>query len=160
MFQSWKIVLLGLPCVLIAGCMPSEAGRYCNEVGCITRELESTGKDFGERLKYCRGNPDGAKALHAEVAKTANAIIKRGKALTPPDSTEGKALHKALQSYLETQDHIIRVDFGTIAYHVGQNRMSSIMPIINAAQKAEQAKAQELQAAQRAFARANNIYLQ
>jgi hypothetical protein len=160
MCKSWKVMLAVLPCLLAPlGCVPNEAVRYNNDVAGITRELEATGKEFGEKLRSSQGNAAKAKQLYDEAAKTTGAIIKRGKALTPPNTPEGKALHKALQSYLESQDQMIRVDFATIARYVGQNKMSAIPPIINAAQQQEQAQVQQLKSAQQSFAKANNIHL-
>jgi len=160
MSQSWKVVLVALPCLVAPlGCVPSEAVRYNNEVAGITRELQAAGKQFGDRLRSNLGNPAKAKELHDQIAKNGDTIIKRGKALTPPNTTEGKALHKALLSYMETEDHIIRVDFANVARYAGQNKMSAITPIIAAAHQQEQAKVQQLKSAQKAFAKANNIPL-
>jgi hypothetical protein len=160
MFKSWKVVVVALPCLLAPlGCVPSEAARYNNDVVDVARELEAAGKQFGEKLRANQGNPAKAQEIYTETAKNADAIIKRGKALTPPKTPEGKALHQALLSFLETQDHIIRVDCSNIARYVGQNKMSAIAPILQAAQQKEQAKVQQLKAAQKAFAKANNILL-
>jgi hypothetical protein len=161
MFKSWKIVLVALPCLLAPlGCVPTEAVKYNNDIVGVTRELETAGKQFGEKLRANQGNAAKAQEIYAETLKQGSATIKRGKALTPPNTPEGKALHQALQSYLESQDQIIRVDFANIARYIGQNKMSAIMPIVNAAQQLEQAKVQQLKTAQQAFAKANNITLQ
>ena len=157
--KSWKVALVALPCLLAPlGCVP-ESVRYNSAVTVITHELEAVGKQFGERLRENLGNPAKAKELHEQTVKDATAIIKRGKALTPPDTAEGKALHKALLSYLETEDRLIHVDFGSIALFAGQNKLSAAMPVMTAAQQQEQAKIQQLQSAQKAFAKANNISL-
>jgi hypothetical protein len=157
--KSWKVALVALPCLVAPlGCVP-EAVRYNSEVTVVTRELEAAGKQFGEKLRENLGNRAKAKELHEDTVKYATGIIKRGKALTPPNTTEGKALHKAFLSYLETQEQIIRVEFASIALYAGQNKLPEAMPTILRAQQQEQAKSQQLQAAQQAFAKANNIHL-
>jgi hypothetical protein len=159
MSKSWKIALAALLTVAAPGCKPNAAIQYNNEVAGATLELQAAGKQFGERLRPCFGNPARCKELHAETLQIANATIKKGRALTPPNTCEGKALHRAFQSYLDTEEQIIRADFATIARHAGQSNLTAMMPIINAAQRQEQAKAQQLKTAQQEFAKANNFTL-
>jgi hypothetical protein len=160
MSKSWKVVLVALPCILAPlGCVPSEAARYSNDVAGITRDLQAAGKQFGDKLQSNVGNPARAQELYDETAKSADSIIKRGRALAPPKTAEGKALHEALLSFLETEDQIIHGDFADIARYVGMNRVSAIMPIINAANQQEKAKVEKLKAAQQTFAKANKIIL-
>src|SRR5271170_3380989 len=91
MSQSWKVVLVALPCLLAPmGCVPNKAIKYNNDVADVTIELEAAGKYFGERLQPNLGNPAKVNELYAETAKKADRIIKRGKGLTPPNTTEGK----------------------------------------------------------------------
>ena len=160
MCKSWKVLLAILPCLLAPlGCVANEALQYNNDVAGVTRELQAAGKEFGEKLRSSQGNAAKSKQVYDEAAKNAATLIKRGKALTPPNTPEGKALHKALQSYLQTQDQIIRVDFANIARYVGQNKMYAIAPIIEAAQRQEQPKVEQLKSAQQAFAKAHNIHI-
>ena len=95
MCKSWKVVLVVLPCLLAPlGCVPKEAFRYNNDVAGITRDLQATGKQYGEKLRSNLGNPAKSRQLYEETVRNAEPILKRGRALTPPNTTEGKALHK------------------------------------------------------------------
>jgi len=159
MRRGWRVILAAIPCLVLAvGCAQQEAIKYNNEIATITKELEAMGKGFGDQLQQNRGNPAGLQAAHQDVMRRADVVFKRGRGLTPPNTTEGKAMHEAFLSYLDTEEHIVKVEFGTLVTQL--NNQGALQNTINRITQLENEKVGKLKGAQQNFAKANNIRLQ
>jgi hypothetical protein len=160
MLKSWKWALVALPClVAITGCSRA-AVKYNNEVVGITKELENIGKQLGEDLARNGGNQARLQQLQSDASSKITEITKRGRAITPPSSAEGQAMHKAFLSYLDTEDDIATNDLPKLATIFASARQPEIHAFFNQIEQKEQPKVNALKQAQKDFAKANNLKIQ
>ena len=156
MSRSQRLVFLALPCVaLLAGC--NEAAKFNQEIIDITQELEATGQEFGEQLSQYAGQRDKLLQLHTEAVRKVQEIVNRGKRLKVPRLKKAKELYQAFRRYLAMEERMVRVEFGGIAYDLGRGDRSRVYDTAMRLQKEELAEVKKIQAAQIAFAEANNL---
>jgi hypothetical protein len=163
MFKAFRPMLVAIPLVLLAttGCnSKAEAVKYNNALAGITKELEALGKSWGEDVGKNSDNPTKMKEIQSANAAKADDIFKRGRALTPPNTNEGKALHSAFLSYLDTEEEIIKTDFPMIINSIGKGNQSDVKAQFDRVSKKEDEKVKALKDAQQKFAQANGVKIQ
>jgi hypothetical protein len=159
MSKSRYLVLLAVPSlVLVVGC--SEAARYNNAIVGVAQELEASGRHYGEQLNQHAGNRAKIKELHAETVREVEDIVKRARKIQVPKLKKARELHQAFLHFLTVQERLVRNDFSSIGYEIGRGNRSSAFQTVMRLQKWEQAEIKKLQAAQKAFAEANNLTFQ
>jgi hypothetical protein len=156
----WKLLVVAAPCLALLGCARSQAVKYNNDVAQVTKDLEALGKTFGDDLARNAGNPTKQKEIHADATTKATAIIQRGRTLTPPNSTEAQALHKAFLDYLNTEEDIVKNDFPKIFTLLQQNNQAALQNLFNSISQKENARVDALKQAQQNFAKANGFKIQ
>jgi hypothetical protein len=162
MSKSWQRVLIAVPCLLaLVGCgRRNEAVKYNNAVAGITKELEAVAKSFDADFQRSLGDPVKSKALHADFANKAGAIIARGRAIVPPNTPEAQALHQAFLSYLDTEDDIIRNELARMLDMLSRGDQLGVQAAAQRVTQREQEKLNELKRAQAELAKANNFKIQ
>jgi hypothetical protein len=159
--RSWKLALVVIPCVaMMLACGGVAAVNYNNELAKVTKDLEVVSKDFDGELTRSAGDPAKLKEAHNAVMAKADTIIKRGRALTPPDTAEGKALHVEFMGFLDLQDEFVRVEYGNIVNALSTGDGAGVLAANNRIQQKSDEKLRTLKAAQQNFAKANNFKLQ
>jgi len=153
--SRWSVLAL-LPClVLLSGC--SEAATFNNTLVGLTRELEASGRKFGERVGRNLGNRDRLEDAYADVVGEVAAVAKKGRKVAVPNDKEARAFHEAFLAYLDFEEHMVDYDFHKIMSHAASGGRTGILDVINRLQKREQGEIARVKAAQQAYARAKNV---
>jgi hypothetical protein len=154
-------LLVLLPLLLPAlGCGNRAALTYNNALAGITKELEAAGKSFSDDLQRNAANPAKLDGLHADIVSKVKAITTRGRALSPPNTAEGLAVHQAFLSYMDVEDDIAANDLAKVVTLLKQNHQIGLQDTLDRITQRENEKLDALKRAQQEFARANQIKLQ
>jgi hypothetical protein len=151
----WSVLAM-IPClVLLSGC--SEAATFNNTLAGLTKELETSGRKFGERVAGNLGNRDKLEDAYADVVGEVADIAKRGRKVTVPNDKEAKTFHEAFLAYLDFEEHMVDYDFHKIMTHAAGMDRAAIMDVIERLQKRELKEIAVVKAAQKAYAEAKHV---
>jgi hypothetical protein len=156
MSKSRYLILGALPClVFLAGC--TEAAKFNEAIVEVAQELEAAGRHYGEQLNKYAGNRARINQLHGETVREVEDILKRARKIKVPKLKKAKELHQAFLHFLAMQEHMVRVDFSSVGYDIATGNRSGAYQTVMRLEKSEKEELNKLQAAQKAFAEANNL---
>ncbi len=155
---------LALAALAAAGCA-GEAARFNNTIAGYNKKLNDAGKQLGEAVKpavHGEGvNVQAVKAAYDKVLAAVGEVKKDFAALKVPPGAGAKKLAEAYGKFLQGEEKLAREQIGEIVKQAEASHpdRAKLLALIQQVKVRESADMEELLAAQREFARENNVPL-
>jgi hypothetical protein len=149
--------VLLLPCLtLVSGC--TEAVTFSDTMVGLTKELEASGRKFGEQVRRHEGDREALQEAYADAVGEVGKIAKRARAMRVPADVKGaKAYHEAFLAYIDFEEDVVDHEFRKIVSAASRSDRESLFENVQRLSQREQAEIEKMKAAQKAFAKANNL---